>query len=295
MGEGPPQGESSLPHAAPPLGPRVPEPSPLPPDTTPVSRPPDDAMEGWALVQGKRGKRKARAPLLSTDAEAPRKTRSGAPMPSPLPCPRVRSIPRYRLGKTWQHGRAVPFLHWSPFPPRPPIEPLLPCYHLDPCEPRGERCFGHWRGDLWGGGRRAPFCLREDRAPGSDPSLPGGGRPSASGPRSERPHPAPPSPCSLPLTTDSAPTSEGSLSSSICPAAGGTLLSAGEPTEAMAGAMGLGPEPHGMSLVGVGQPTSFPGGDPTEGCPPFDAVATTPAMEPEPSITEGPLPTPPDS
>ncbi|EMP31044.1 hypothetical protein UY3_11831 [Chelonia mydas] len=51
--------------------------------------------------------------------------------------------------------------------------------------------------------------------------------------------------------------------------------------------MWLGPEPHGLSLVGVGQPTSFPGRDPTE-----DAVATTPAAVPEPSIMEGPLPTP---
>ncbi|EMP42574.1 Sodium-dependent neutral amino acid transporter B(0)AT3 [Chelonia mydas] len=98
---------------------------------------------------------------------------------------------------------------------------------------------------------------------------------------------APPSPCSLPLTAASASTSEGSLGSSICPATGDTLLTAAEPTEAMASAMRLGPEPHGMSLVGMGQPTSFPGRDPTD-----DAVATTPAMEPEPGITEGPLPTP---
>ncbi|CAM5133438.1 unnamed protein product [Eretmochelys imbricata] len=53
MGESLPQGESSLPYAAPPFPPQVPEPSPLPPDTTPANQPPDDAMEGWAVVQGK--------------------------------------------------------------------------------------------------------------------------------------------------------------------------------------------------------------------------------------------------
>ncbi|CAM5077751.1 unnamed protein product [Natator depressus] len=54
MGESLAQGESSFPYAAPPFSPpppaQVPEPSPLPPDTTPANQPPDDAMEGWALV-----------------------------------------------------------------------------------------------------------------------------------------------------------------------------------------------------------------------------------------------------
>ncbi|CAM4455311.1 unnamed protein product [Caretta caretta] len=77
IGEGPPQGEAPAPHVAPPLPPRTPKPSPPPPDTTPANQPPDDAMEGWTLVQGKRGKRKARAPLHPPDAEAPRKTRKG--------------------------------------------------------------------------------------------------------------------------------------------------------------------------------------------------------------------------
>ncbi|CAM4686518.1 unnamed protein product [Caretta caretta] len=63
IGEGPPQGEAPTPHVAPPLPPRTPKPLPLPPDTTPANQPPDDAMEVWTLVQGKRGKRKARAPL----------------------------------------------------------------------------------------------------------------------------------------------------------------------------------------------------------------------------------------
>ncbi|CAM4525233.1 unnamed protein product, partial [Lepidochelys kempii] len=69
IGEGPPQGEPPAPHAASPLPPRTPEPSPPPPDTTPANQPPDDVMEGWTLVQGKRGKRKARAPLHPSDAE----------------------------------------------------------------------------------------------------------------------------------------------------------------------------------------------------------------------------------
>ncbi|CAM4550739.1 unnamed protein product [Lepidochelys kempii] len=77
IGEGPPQGEVPAPHVAPPLPPRTPKPSPPPPDTTPANQPPDDAMEGWTLVQGKRGKRKVRAPLHPPDAEAPRKTRKG--------------------------------------------------------------------------------------------------------------------------------------------------------------------------------------------------------------------------
>ncbi|CAM5099122.1 unnamed protein product [Eretmochelys imbricata] len=60
MGESLPQGESSLPYAAPPFPRRqVPEPSSLPPDMTPANQPPDDAMEAWALVQGKRGRRNA--------------------------------------------------------------------------------------------------------------------------------------------------------------------------------------------------------------------------------------------
>ncbi|EMP37670.1 Semaphorin-5A [Chelonia mydas] len=67
--------------------PEVPEPSPLPPDTTPANQPPDDAMEGCALVQGKRGKRKARALPHLSEAEAPWKTRKGGTdaEPSALP------------------------------------------------------------------------------------------------------------------------------------------------------------------------------------------------------------------
>ncbi|CAM5102014.1 unnamed protein product [Eretmochelys imbricata] len=77
IGEGPPQGELPPAHAASPLPPRAPEPSPLPSDATPANQPPDDAMEGWTLVQRKRRKQKARAPLHPSDAVAPRKTRKG--------------------------------------------------------------------------------------------------------------------------------------------------------------------------------------------------------------------------
>ncbi|CAM4550705.1 unnamed protein product, partial [Caretta caretta] len=86
IGEGPPQGDLP-PHAASPLPPQAPEPSPLPPNTTPANQPPDDAMEGWTLVQGKRGKWKARAPLHPSDAEAPRKTRKGGTDTEPSTVP----------------------------------------------------------------------------------------------------------------------------------------------------------------------------------------------------------------
>ncbi|CAM4595674.1 unnamed protein product [Lepidochelys kempii] len=87
IGEGPPQGELPPAHAASPLPPQAPEPSPLPPDTTPANQPPDNAMEGWTLVQGKRGKRKARAPLHPSDAEAPWETRKGGTGTEPSAMP----------------------------------------------------------------------------------------------------------------------------------------------------------------------------------------------------------------
>ncbi|EMP35680.1 hypothetical protein UY3_07166 [Chelonia mydas] len=103
--------------------------------------------------------------------------------------------------------------------------------------------------------------------------------------------PVPLSACSLSLTAASAPASEGPLGSFICPATGGALLNATKPTEATAGATQPGPKSHGVSLVGVGQPISFPGGDPTADRPPSDAVASRPSMEPEPCIIGGPLST----
>ncbi|CAM4687987.1 unnamed protein product [Lepidochelys olivacea] len=82
-GEGSPQGEPPAPNAALPLPPQTPEPLPPRPAPSPATPPPDDAMEGWTVVQGKRGKRRARAPLHSSDAEAPRKTRKGGTDPEP--------------------------------------------------------------------------------------------------------------------------------------------------------------------------------------------------------------------
>ncbi|CAM4711854.1 unnamed protein product [Lepidochelys kempii] len=100
IGEGLPQGEPALCHVASPLPPRAHEPLPMPPNTTSANQPPDDAMEGWSLVQGKRGKRKARAPLHPSNAEAPRKTRKGGTDTEPSLCPRARSICRCQEGKT---------------------------------------------------------------------------------------------------------------------------------------------------------------------------------------------------
>ncbi|EMP31607.1 hypothetical protein UY3_11247 [Chelonia mydas] len=132
MGEGPPKGESSLSHATPPLPPTVPEPSSLPPNLTPVSRPPDDAMEGWALVQGKRGKWKARASLLSTDAEVPRKPRKGGTDVKPSALPTGACHPLLLAGENvaaWE-GSTVPPL--ESLPSKAPDELLLPRYHPEP-------------------------------------------------------------------------------------------------------------------------------------------------------------------
>ncbi|EMP26071.1 Echinoderm microtubule-associated protein-like 6, partial [Chelonia mydas] len=82
------------------------------------------------------------------------------------------------------------------------------------------------------------------------------------------------------------------LDSSTSSAADDPPLTAAQPIEVTASAMRPGPESPGASLVDAGQPTSFPGGCPTAASPPIDAMATTPALEREPSIIEGPLPTP---
>ncbi|EMP27475.1 hypothetical protein UY3_15435 [Chelonia mydas] len=104
--------------------------------------------------------------------------------------------------------------------------------------------------------------------------------------------PAPFSPCSLPLTIVSPPTSEEPLDCSTNPAADGTPLMASKPAEAMASATRPGPEPPGAPLVGVEQSTSFPVRGPTEDSPPPDAVAAKPTIEPAPGIGENPLPNP---
>ncbi|CAM4459955.1 unnamed protein product [Lepidochelys kempii] len=130
--EGPPQGEAPAPHVAPPLPPRTPKPSPPPPDTTPANQPPDDAMEGWTLVQGKRGKRKARAPLHPPDAEAPRKTRKGGTAIEPPATAVSESIRRCREGKTDWHWRTESPLHGRPSPPRLLRTSLLPGRYPNP-------------------------------------------------------------------------------------------------------------------------------------------------------------------
>ncbi|EMP40109.1 hypothetical protein UY3_02656 [Chelonia mydas] len=100
------------------------------------------------------------------------------------------------------------------------------------------------------------------------------------------------SPCSLPLSAASAPTSEAPLDSSIDPAADGTPLKTTEPAQVTAGTTRLGHESPGAPLVGAEQATSFPGGGPTEDNPPPDAVATKSTIEPTPGINESSLPTP---
>ncbi|EMP28009.1 hypothetical protein UY3_14895 [Chelonia mydas] len=54
---------------------------------TPANQPPDDAMEGWTLVQGKRDKRMAQALLHPSDVEAPWKTRKGGTDTEPSAMP----------------------------------------------------------------------------------------------------------------------------------------------------------------------------------------------------------------
>ncbi|EMP42055.1 hypothetical protein UY3_00645 [Chelonia mydas] len=95
------------------------------------------------------------------------------------------------------------------------------------------------------------------------------------------------SPCSLPLTAASAPTSEEPLDSSIDPAADGTPLTIIKPAQVTAGTTRPWAAP-----VGAEQSTSFLGGGSTEDNPPPDAVATKSTIEPAPGITESSLPTP---
>ncbi|XP_029769744.1 vegetative cell wall protein gp1-like, partial [Terrapene carolina triunguis] len=82
------------------------------------------------------------------------------------------------------------------------------------------------------------------------------------------------------------------LGSLTCPAASDTLLTAAEPVQATAGASRPGHELPGVSLVAVGQPSSFPGGGPVADCSPPAAVAVPSAVEPEPGIPGDPLPNP---
>ncbi|CAM4599578.1 unnamed protein product [Lepidochelys olivacea] len=288
VGEGPPQGDSSLPSSAPPPPPTVPEPSSLPPDPTPGSRPPDEAMEGWALVRGKQGKRKARAPPPSTDAEAPRKTRKGGADAEPSVLPAGAHHPLVPAGDNVvaRKGSTIPPLGTLPStdpdgaPPAP--LPLTTPVSLGASVASGTsgEASGVAAGEL-------PSIYEEIEALGLTPVTQGEDDPLLAGLDLSDLAPTPPVPCPLPLPVTFATASEGPQGSSICPAVSGTLRLDAEPTEATAGAFWLGPEPHGLPLEDVGRLTSFPGGDPTAG-----AVAPLPVVVPEPDILEGPLPHP---
>ncbi|EMP29954.1 hypothetical protein UY3_12946 [Chelonia mydas] len=231
MGEGLPQGESSLPHAPPPLPPTVPEPLPLPPDPTPVSRPPDDAMEGWALVQGKRGKRKARAPLLSTDAEAPRKTRRGGAKAEPSALPTDAYHPLVPAGENVaaREGSTIPPLA-SPPSKDPDVAPPAPLPSETPVS-LGPSVASGTSGETSGVAEgELPSIYKEIEALGLTPVTQGEDDPLLAGLDLSDLTPAPPSPCPLPLTAVSAPASEGSPGSSIYLVMGGTLLLAAEST-----------------------------------------------------------------
>ncbi|CAM5160538.1 unnamed protein product [Natator depressus] len=288
VGEGPPQGDSSLPFSAPPLPPTVPEPLSLPPDPTPASQPPDDAMEGWALVQGKRGKRKARAPPLSTNAEAPRKTRKGGvdAEPSALPVGAYHPLAPAGEDVAAREGSTVPPLESLP-PKDSDVTPPAPLPSTTPVS-LGASVASGTSGETSGVVEGELPCIYEEiGALGLTPVTQGEDDPLLAALDLSDLTPAPPSPCPLPLTATFAPTSEGSQGSSICPAVGGTTLLAAEPTEATAGALRLGLEPHGLPLEGVGRPISSPGEDPTDG-----AGIIMLATAPEPSSIEGPLPHP---
>ncbi|EMP35417.1 hypothetical protein UY3_07380 [Chelonia mydas] len=83
---------------------------------TPANQPLDDAMEGRTLVQGKRGKQKARAPLYPSDAEAPRKTRKGGTDTEPSAMPTSEIHPPVSGGedKIALEGRIFP--PWETLP-----------------------------------------------------------------------------------------------------------------------------------------------------------------------------------
>lgn len=259
VGEGPPQGDSSLVPVAPPLPPRVPKPLPLPPDLTPVSQPLDDAMEGWSLVQGKRGKRKAPVPLHLSDSEAPRKSRKGVSddEPSALPPDDARFVVPAGRDVAAPDGDAAP-------PPGSLPEEALegaPLARL-PSAASARTEVGVASG-VGGEGPgvadgNLPSIYEEIEALGLTPVTQGEDDPLLAGLDLSDLTSVPLSPVSPPLTAASAPASEGPLGSSIIPAAGGTPLTAAEPVEATADAPLPGPDSQGVSLLGVGQPTPCP-------------------------------------
>ncbi|XP_065426459.1 nascent polypeptide-associated complex subunit alpha, muscle-specific form-like [Chrysemys picta bellii] len=270
--EGPPQGDSPPPPTAPLLPPQVLKPSSLPPDPIPVTQPADDAMEGWTLVQGKRGKRKARAPLLPSGAEAPRKTRKGgsAAEPSALPAgalhlplpvgeavaaPEDAAIHSPRSFLAEAHVAAPP----TPLPP-------IPSAMLEASVASGVS-----RDDPGVVGGELPSIYEEIEALGLTPVTQGEDDPLPAGLDLAALTSTLPSASPVPLTA--APAFEEPLDSLPCPAAGAASLTAAEPLQATAGASRPGLELPGVSLVGVGQPSSFPSGGPTADCSPSAAVA----------------------
>ncbi|TFK03194.1 myelin protein zero-like protein 3 [Platysternon megacephalum] len=243
-------------------------------------------MGGWSLVQGKRGKRKARAPLLPSGAEAPRKTRKGGTAAEPSALPTGAFHPLVPAGDDVAASVVSLPVETSDGAPPAPLPPTPPAM------PEASVASGASGVDPGVAGGELRSIFEEIEALGLTPVTQGEDDPLPAGLDLADLTPASPSPCSILLTAVSAPASEGPLDSLTCPAAGGTPLTAAEPVEATAGATRSGPELPGESLVGVGQPSSFPGGDPIGVFSPPDAVADPSAIEPEPGISGDPLSTP---
>ncbi|EMP34848.1 hypothetical protein UY3_07985 [Chelonia mydas] len=245
---------------------------------TPVSQPTDDTMEGWVLIRGKRGKQKTRVPLLPSeveDTEAPQKTRKGATNTRPSALPPGESHPLEPAGDdvaAMEGHTATPpesFLKGAFHAPLPPKAPASPEASI--ASGTSEEVPGVVSGDF-------PSIFAEMEALGLTPVTQGEDDPLLGGLNLSDLTPAPLSPCSVPLTAASAPTSEEPLDSSTSPATDGPPLMAAEPIEATASATRMGPESPGTSLAAVGQPTSFPGGGPTADSPPKEAVAAPPSF-----------------
>ncbi|EMP34850.1 hypothetical protein UY3_07987 [Chelonia mydas] len=187
---------------------------------------------GWALVQGKWGKRKARALLLPTNAQAPQKTSKGGTNAEPSTLPLGVFHPPVPAGE----DVAAPERSAAP-----PLE-FLPTEAPD----------GALSAPLTSGATVSPEASVTSGSGGENPRVVEGDLPSiyeeikALGltPVTQREDdpllvdldlrdlsPAPLSPYSLTLTVVSASAPKGPLGSSICPAAGGTPLTAAEPTE----------------------------------------------------------------
>ncbi|EMP41165.1 hypothetical protein UY3_01584 [Chelonia mydas] len=293
-----------LPHRSPP---QVPEPSPLPPDMTPANQPRDDAIEGWALVQWKRGKQKARAPPHLREAEAPRKTRKGGTDAKPSALPTSASHPPVSAGKdvAAPEGKGSP--SWETLPSEPLEKaPSVLTLPEAPVNPEATVVAGAG-GENPGEAESVLSSMFEIEALDLTPVAQG--KDDLFPANLDLDDFTPPlySPCSLPLTAASAPTSEEPLDSSTDPAADGTpltttesaqgttdgtSLTTTEPAQMTAGATRPGHELPGAPPIGAEQSTSFSGGGSTEDNPPPDAVAAKSTTERAPSVTESSLPTP---